>query len=184
MELRCGARDPTPLRVDWDGELLFSELRAFGFVSQNKLPNWLYHATGAPALRFLPKNMTCMFILTAHATCPANYNNTKKQTPWPESTSDLYRPSDRRLSANLVPTFADRGVSRSQGSGSPTAVISVSRPELVLFLQVAPQAWVDPVPDPLLLRKSGSVGNRTRTSRFVDRNSWQLEVRTNLQSWV
>jgi hypothetical protein len=46
-------------------------------------------------------------------------------TPWPESTSELYRPSDRRLSAKLVPTFADSEVSRSQRSGSPTAVISV-----------------------------------------------------------
>jgi hypothetical protein len=40
-------------------------------------------------------------------------------TQWPESASELYRPSDRRLSTKLVPTFADRGVSR----GSPTAVI-------------------------------------------------------------
>jgi hypothetical protein len=38
--------------------------------------------------------------------------------------SELYRPSDRRLSAKLVPTFADRGVSRSQRDGPPTAVIS------------------------------------------------------------
>jgi hypothetical protein len=30
---------------------------------------------------------------------------------------------------------------------------------------------VDPVPDPLLLRKCGSVGNGTRTSGFVARNS-------------
>jgi hypothetical protein len=30
---------------------------------------------------------------------------------------------------------------------------------------------VDPVPDPLLLRKSGSAGNRTRTSRTVTNNS-------------
>jgi hypothetical protein len=37
-----------------------------------------------------------------------------KQTPWPESTNDLCRPSDRRLSAKLMPTFVDRGVSRSQ----------------------------------------------------------------------
>jgi hypothetical protein len=29
---------------------------------------------------------------------------------------------------------------------------------------------VDPVPDPLLHRKSGSVGNRTRTSQSVARN--------------
>jgi hypothetical protein len=43
------------------------------------------------------------------------------------------------------------------------------------FFQVAPQLysrrWVDPVRDPLYLRKSGSVGNRTRTSGSVARNS-------------
>jgi hypothetical protein len=32
-----------------------------------------------------------------------------KQTPWSESASELYRPSDRRLSGNLVANFADRG---------------------------------------------------------------------------
>jgi hypothetical protein len=30
-------------------------------------------------------------------------------TPWPESTSELYRQSDGRLSAKLVPSFTDRG---------------------------------------------------------------------------
>jgi hypothetical protein len=30
-------------------------------------------------------------------------------TPWSVSASELYRPSDRRLSAKLVQTFADRG---------------------------------------------------------------------------
>jgi CBS-domain-containing membrane protein len=34
---------------------------------------------------------------------------TNKQIPWPESASELCRPSDRRLSAKLVPTFADGG---------------------------------------------------------------------------
>jgi hypothetical protein len=33
----------------------------------------------------------------------------KQQTPWPESASELYRTSDSRFSAKLVPTFADRG---------------------------------------------------------------------------
>jgi hypothetical protein len=28
-----------------------------------------------------------------------------KKTPWPQSASELYRPSDRRLSEKLVPTF-------------------------------------------------------------------------------
>jgi hypothetical protein len=32
-----------------------------------------------------------------------------KNTPWSESASELYRPSDRGLSAKLVQTFADRG---------------------------------------------------------------------------
>jgi hypothetical protein len=32
-----------------------------------------------------------------------------KETPWSESASELYRPSDRRFSAKWVPTFADKG---------------------------------------------------------------------------
>jgi hypothetical protein len=36
-----------------------------------------------------------------------------------------HRPSDRRLSAKLVPTFAYRRMSHGQCGGSPTAVISV-----------------------------------------------------------
>jgi hypothetical protein len=51
--------------------------------------------------------------------------NSKKQTPWPESANELYRPRDRRLSVKLVPTFADGGVSRSQRGDFPTAVILV-----------------------------------------------------------
>jgi hypothetical protein len=33
----------------------------------------------------------------------------RKETPWCESPSQLYRPSDRRVSAKWLPTFADRG---------------------------------------------------------------------------
>jgi hypothetical protein len=32
----------------------------------------------------------------------------ERKTPWPESTSKLYRPRDCRLSVKIVPTFADR----------------------------------------------------------------------------
>jgi amino acid transporter len=77
----------------------------------------------------------------------------KQQTPWSESASELYRPSDRRFSAKWLPTCADRGC----------YVVSVtslwpysrfSRQEPLLFYQVAPQlysrGWVDPVPDPLV----------------------------------
>jgi hypothetical protein len=59
-------------------------------------------------------------------------------------------PSNRCLSAKLVPTFVDRGVLHNQRGGSPTAIISVSRLEpQFFFFQVAPQlytqGWVDPV---------------------------------------
>jgi hypothetical protein len=40
------------------------------------------------------------------------------QTPWPQSASELYRQSGHRR-AKLVPTFADRGVSRGQRNESP-----------------------------------------------------------------
>jgi hypothetical protein len=48
-------------------------------------------------------------------------------------------------------------------------------PSRYFSFQVAAQlysrGWVDPTPDPLLLRKSGSAGNRTRASGSVARNS-------------
>jgi hypothetical protein len=37
------------------------------------------------------------------------FHKQKKQTPWSESASELYRPSDCRLSAKGLPTFADKG---------------------------------------------------------------------------
>jgi hypothetical protein len=100
------------------------------------------------------------------------YNN--KETPWPESASELYRPSDRRLSAKLVQTFAYKEcyvVSVTDLCGRILGFLDRSR----YFFQAAPQLYsrscVNPVADPLLLRKSGSAGNRTRTSGSVARNS-------------
>jgi hypothetical protein len=63
-------------------------------------------------------------------TCTKTIN----QTPWPESASELYRPSDRRLSAIIVPTFTDRGVSRSQCDGFLPPYSRFSRPEPLHFL--------------------------------------------------
>jgi hypothetical protein len=93
----------------------------------------------------------------------------KAWTPWPQSASELYRPRNHRLSAKLVPTFADRGCH----------VVSVTDPHgridrsHYFSFQVTPQlysrGWVDSVPDPLLLRKSGITGNRTRISGSVAR---------------
>jgi hypothetical protein len=52
-----------------------------------------------------------MVYFTLHSQPERKHGNCKKKkkTPWPESASELYRPSDRRLSAKLVLTFEDRG---------------------------------------------------------------------------
>jgi hypothetical protein len=44
---------------------------------------------------------------------PKHSSGENKKAPWSESASELYRPRDRSLSAKLVPTFTDRGTSRS-----------------------------------------------------------------------
>jgi hypothetical protein len=80
---------------------------------------------------------------------------TAKQTPWPESASEPYRPSDRHLSAKLVATCVDRVVTRSQLDGSPTAVISFSRPDPLLFL---------PSSSSIVLRKLSGPRSRPTTS--------------------
>jgi hypothetical protein len=59
-----------------------------------------------------------------------SYKKLKKLTPWPESAIELYRPSDRRLSAKLVPTFV---VSRGQRDESLRPYSRLSRPEPLLF---------------------------------------------------
>jgi hypothetical protein len=41
--------------------------------------------------------------------CFCEHLEYKKKTPWSYSASELYQPSDRRLSAKWVPTFVDRG---------------------------------------------------------------------------
>jgi hypothetical protein len=99
----------------------------------------------------------------------------RRQTPWPESASELYRPSDRRLSTKLVPTFADRGCHVVSVTDSYDRILGFLDRNRYFFLQVVPRlysrGWVDLVPDPPLHRISGSAGNRTRTTRSVARNS-------------
>jgi hypothetical protein len=82
----------------------------------------------------------------------------------------------------LVPNFVDRRVSRGQHGATPTVVILrfLDRSRY-FFFQVAPQlssrAWVDPVPDSLLLRKCGSAGNRTRDLWVSSKELWPLDHR-------
>jgi hypothetical protein len=95
---------------------------------------------------FLPlssygRNITAHTLLQPHVRLAEIENLAKNETPWPESASELYRPSDRRLSAKLVPTFADRGchlVSMADPYGRILGFLDRSR---YFFFQVAPQLY-------------------------------------------
>jgi hypothetical protein len=93
------------------------------------------------------------------------------KTPRPESARDVYRPRERRLSAKLVPTLADRGhhvVSVKDPYGHNLGFLDRSRYfSFRVALQLYSRGLVNSVPDPLLLRKSGSAGNRIWTSGSV-----------------
>jgi hypothetical protein len=87
-------------------------------------------------------------------------------------------PSERPpLVGEVRGNFCGYRVPRSQRDGSlrPCSRLSRQEPRPFFFFQIAPQlyswGWVGLVPDPLLLRKSGSAGNRTRTLGSVVRNS-------------
>jgi hypothetical protein len=85
------------------------------------------------------------------------------ETPWPESTSAVHRPSDRRLSAKLVPTFADRGCQLVSVTFPYGRILRFLEQSRYSFLQVAPQlysrGWVNPVLDLVLPRKPSSAEN-------------------------
>jgi hypothetical protein len=110
----------------------------------------------------------CMYV--------SDKTNTVSLSPQANYT-DWATPTCRR---NLVPTFADRGVSRGQRSGYPTAInLSFLDPSRYYFFQKAPQlsswGWVDPIPDPLLLRTSGSAENRTWDLWLCSQELWPLD---------
>jgi hypothetical protein len=57
-----------------------------------------------------------------------------KQTTWPESASELYGPSDRCLSAKLVPYFLIEGCRVVSAADSLRSYSRFSRPDSLLFL--------------------------------------------------
>jgi hypothetical protein len=131
--------------------------------------------TGIVLLLFTTVAPFCIPSLFCHIQFDAAWSRRVKfKTPWPESASELYRPSDCRLSARLVPTFSDRGcrvVRVIDPYGRILGFLDRSRYFSLQVAQLYSRGWVDPVPDPLILRKSGSAGNRTQTSRSVAKNS-------------
>jgi hypothetical protein len=71
----------------------------------------------------------------------------------------------------------------------PTAVnLGFLNLSLYVFIQVAPQlssrGWVDLVPEPLLLRKSGRAGNRSRVLWICSQKLWPLDHRYNNLQYI
>jgi hypothetical protein len=58
---------------------------------------------------FLPQTFVSFKSISRPLAFHCSVHKTKLKTPWFQSASELYRPSYRRLSAELVPTSADRG---------------------------------------------------------------------------
>jgi hypothetical protein len=85
--------------------------------------------------------------------------------------------SNRRLPAKLVPTFANRGCRMVSETDPHGHIFGFLDRSCYYFFQVVPQlyshGWLDPIPDPLLRRKSGCSRNRTW-------DLWPLDLRGGL----
>jgi hypothetical protein len=82
---------------------------------------------------------------------------TFKKIPWLESASELYRPSDQRLCAKLMPTSAHRGC-RVVRVTDPYGCTRFSRPEQLLFLSSSSS---------IVLTRLRGPGSRPTTSQKI-----------------
>jgi hypothetical protein len=64
-----------------------------------------------------------------------------KKAPWNKSASELYRPSDRRLWAKIVPTFEERDGVAWSAQQIPMAIFLDLDWTSYFFFQVAPQLY-------------------------------------------
>jgi hypothetical protein len=80
-----------------------------------------------------------------------------------------------------IPTFADRGCRMVSTTDPHSHILVFLDRSRYYFFQVAPQlylrGWVDSVPDPLLLRKSGSTWNWTQDLWICSQELWPLDHR-------
>jgi hypothetical protein len=101
----------------------------------------------------------------------AKQNKNKLRSVSPRTIPTERPPLVCEVSAN----YCGYRASRSQRNGFHGRILGFLYRRRYFFFKVAPQLysrdWVDSVPDSLLIRKSGSAENRTRTSRCVARNS-------------
>jgi hypothetical protein len=105
--------------------------------------------------------------------------------PWPQSASELYWPSDRRLSAKLMTTFAGRGCCVVSATNLRGRYFRFPRPEPLLFHSSSSSVVLKRLSGPRskppsLPRKSGRAGNRTRNLWICSQKLWPLDHRGGL----
>jgi hypothetical protein len=98
-----------------------------------------------------------------------------------QQASELFWKSGRGWSAKLVSILRVEGVAWS-AQRIPTAVNFGVLDRCSYFfipvaLQLSSRGWVGPVPDTLLVRQSGSAGNRTRDLWIFSQKFWLLNHR-------
>jgi hypothetical protein len=124
-----------------------------------------------------PNILLCTLFLNTLCSClSVREQVSNHKEPEAKLYFELYRPSYRRLSVKLVPAFADRRCHVVGRTDAHSHILDFLDRSRYFSFQIAPQlcsqGWVDPVPDPLLLRKFGSARKRTRTSGSGGRNSY------------
>jgi hypothetical protein len=71
-----------------------------------------------------------------------------KKNPWTESASEVYQPRDRRLSAKLVATFADRRCHMVSVTDSYGSILGFLDRNRYFFFQLSPQLYSRGCVDP------------------------------------
>jgi hypothetical protein len=89
----------------------------------------------------------------------------KEKPPFPESASELYRPSDLRFSVKLVPTSTDRGSHVVSVTDPYGRVLDVSRPQPLLFPSSSSSASNRPTG--LVVNLMEQPGNNRRLRRHL-----------------
>jgi hypothetical protein len=84
----------------------------------------------------------------------------------------------------LVPAFADRKCCVVKATDPHGRILHfLVRNRFQVAPQLYPRVWVDSIPDPLLLRKSGSARNRTRALWICSQELWPLGHRGGRIYW-
>jgi hypothetical protein len=173
----------------------------------------LWWPTGAETYCELINKNICLcdgsssiFNFTHHKQDPTLQEMLSSFTAYRNHTATLYDPLKTKLNSvalvrkrtmlielpplveKVVPIFADRGC-RVSAQRIPTVVnLDFLDRSRYFFFKVAPQlssrGWVDPVPDPLILRKSGSPGNRSQDFWICSQKLWPLDHRDEVPNTV